>query len=287
MKYCNQCGQQLADETMFCAYCGAPQGAPAGGGQAAPSYPEMQYQQQAGPQMNPQQAGPQGYQQMNGQPGYQQMGGQPGYPQMGGQYAQPGQFKEKLSGIINSITTKVPKKVLIAVPVAIVVIIILISILTGMRGAGSYKNAAKNLYNGLAKGNYKKVIAATMPSGMERAYNKAIKKGTCTLNYDSVKEAVTDRYDYYLYDGGMEIRNVTISSKNRYSASQLRDMKRDWADALGKKIEVKEAYDIVVKYQRREKGTSRWDRDLTDGFIAYKVGSKWYLIPYTLEPTPY
>ena len=291
MRYCTKCGEQIDDNSTFCPFCGMPQGdIIVGEGvqqpQVYPVVPAGGIGQPQGGQFGQGQFGgqPQGGQFGQGQFGGQPQGGQYGQGQFGrqpqgGQFGQPGGPNKFVVTIKNALAN-VPKPVMIAVPAALVVIILALVLLVGRRGASSYEKAVDNFYSAMVSGKSKKMISVMMSSKMEKAWNKAAKNNEIDdFDYDSLSDALDDFYSLY-HDDKYEIKKdgVSISYKDRLSRSYLREMEKELSKQLDVDLEIKDGYSLGSEYRYREKGDLKWN-DGYMSFVAYKVGSRWYVIP--------
>ena len=264
MKFCTMCGQQIDDNMPFCPYCGAPQQAAPQPQQAAPQPQQAVSQpQQAAPQ--PQQAAP-----------------QPQPPQFG-QYQTPPPMQAGPGGPGPQAPKKpLDKKLLFIIIGAAAFVLIVIGIicgLSGRRGAGSYKGAVEKLFNALADGSAKKTVHIMMPAQLEKAADKELQGGELEyLGYDSMQDFIDDMYSTEL-DKDMQFQNVEITDKDKLSKDEIEEIEEQCSDEMGCDIKVKEAYELEIEYEYREKGDKKWHDDYME-MTAYKVGGRWYIFPW-------
>ena len=273
MKFCTMCGQQIDDNMPFCPYCGAPQQATPQPQQAAPQPQQAAPQpQQAAPQ--PQQAAPQP-QQAAPQPQQQ--------PPQFGQYQTPPPMQAGPGGP----GPKAPKKpldkkllfIIIGAAAFVLIVIGIICGLSGRRGAGSYKGAVEKLFNALADGSAKKTVHIMMPAELEKAADKELQGGELEyLGYDSMQDFIDDMYSTEL-DKDMKFQNVEITDKDKLSNDEIEEIEEQCSDEMGCDIKVKEAYELEIEYEYREKGDKKWHDDYME-MTAYKVGGRWYIFPW-------
>ena len=299
MKFCTMCGQQIDDNMPFCPYCGAPQQTAPQPQQAAPQPQQAASQpQQATPQ--PQQAAPQPQQAapqpQQAAPQPQQAAPQPQQaapqPQQAAPQQQPPQFGQyqtppPMQAGFGGPGPKAPKKpldkkilfIIIGAVAFILVVIGIICGLSGRRGAGSYKGAVEKLFNALADGSAKKTVHIMMPAELEKAADKELQGGELEyLGYDSMQDFIDDMYSTEL-DKDMQFQNVEITDKDKLSKDELEEIEEQCSDEMGCDIKVKEAYELEIEYEYREKGDKKWHDDYME-MTAYKVGGRWYIFPW-------
>lgn len=187
--------------------------------------------------------------------------------------------------IKNSVGGKInfsDKKTIIAVASAAGVLMLLFILLivgANMRGAGSYKGAVKKMMNSMASGNAKKTVHVMFPRKLEKALDKELKDGDLEyMGYDSTVDFIEDMFEEEL-EGGIKIRDLDITDKDKMTKKQLRDFEEELEDDMGVKVNVTQAYELEIEYEYREKGDKKWTDDDMD-VTAYKVGGRWYIFPF-------
>jgi F0F1-type ATP synthase delta subunit len=169
--------------------------------------------------------------------------------------------------------------IIIGAAAALLIVIGVVIALSGRRGAGSYKGAVEKFFTALSAGNSKKTVQIMMPAELEKAADKELQSGELDyLDYDSMQDFIADMYESELTEE-IQFQNVEITDKDKLSSDEISEIEDECKDEMGCDIKVKEAYNLEIEYEYREKGEKKWHDDDMET-TAYKVGGRWYIFPW-------
>lgn len=275
--FCNHCGNQIEEGTIYCPYCGVNQTEP-----IAPQQnytPQQGYESQQGyaPQQNytppqgymPQQdyAYQQGYTSQQGYASQQDYASQQGYAYQ--QAYVPQQSYANSSGKGNK-----KKKIAVAI-VGIAVILAAVLLIKNVAGR-SYKKTVKIYVKASLSGDAEELIDLMPEEMIDKTFEEEgfLNKEEMAEELEETLEEYLDSLDDY-YGKGWKY-SYEIVDETDYSISELRELRMDLKEDYDIRLDIEEAKEVEVELEVTSKD-GETSNTTSMGIDVIKIGNKWYI----------